>query len=257
MLELRDTGFSGHELWVESPTTAHAQGPEETPSLAKLRVRSTSSPAPILVWSMFASAGAVTSASLGAVQPGTRVEPQATASTGVLHMSQGMNWDSWGSSTVAALSDITRKALLELRRLSGLTWAELARLFGVSRRSLHFWASGTRLSAGNEEKLYRLLAVIRKVDRGTAQKNRLVLLTPDDHGDLPLDLLRAGEYQKVARRLAPAVPTKRPSPSPLSPEARKARAPAPPEVLAGALPGKVHRDTGKARPVLRIRRAKS
>ena len=33
-------------------------------------------------------------------------------------------------------------AIGELRRLSGLTWDQLARIFSVSRRSLHFWASG-------------------------------------------------------------------------------------------------------------------
>ena len=33
-------------------------------------------------------------------------------------------------------------AIGELRRLSGLTWDQLARLFNLSRRSLHFWASG-------------------------------------------------------------------------------------------------------------------
>ena len=54
----------------------------------------------------------------------------------------------------------------ELRRLSGLTWDQLARLLGVSRRSVHFWASGKPMAQSNEEHLRRLLAVVRKVDRG-------------------------------------------------------------------------------------------
>ena len=39
-------------------------------------------------------------------------------------------------------TEATRKAVSELRRISGLTWEQLAWLFGVSRRSVHFWASG-------------------------------------------------------------------------------------------------------------------
>ena len=38
-------------------------------------------------------------------------------------------------------------AIAELRRVSGLTWDQLARLVGVSRRTLHFWASGTAVMA--------------------------------------------------------------------------------------------------------------
>ena len=49
--------------------------------------------------------------------------------------------------------EATQKALGELRRLSGLTWEQLAKLFNVSRRSLHFWASGQPLSRFNEEVL--------------------------------------------------------------------------------------------------------
>ena len=59
----------------------------------------------------------------------------------------------------------TRAAVSEFRRLAGLTWEQLARVFGVARRSLHFWASGPPINAGNEEHLRRLLAVLRQADR--------------------------------------------------------------------------------------------
>ena len=59
-------------------------------------------------------------------------------------------------------------AIAELRRLCGFTWDQLARLFNVSRRSLHFWASGKAMSPANEEHLQRVLSVLRRIDRGSA-----------------------------------------------------------------------------------------
>ena len=45
-------------------------------------------------------------------------------------------------------SQSTGTSIMELRRLSGLTTDQLARIFNVDRRSLHFWASGKRLIIG-------------------------------------------------------------------------------------------------------------
>jgi DNA-binding transcriptional regulator YiaG len=75
----------------------------------------------------------------------------------------------------------TRAVVSESRRLAGLTWKQLARVFGVARRSLHFWASGKPTDASNEEHLRRLLVVPRQADRGTAHENREMLLH-DRHG---------------------------------------------------------------------------
>ena len=54
--------------------------------------------------------------------------------------------------------------------------AQLATLFGVARRSLHLWASGRPMSGPNEERLHRLVAVLRRIDRGAADWNRRELL---------------------------------------------------------------------------------
>lgn len=83
-------------------------------------------------------------------------------------------------------------ALLELRHISGLTWDQLARLFNVSRRAVHFWASGQPLSAEKEEKLHQVLAAVEQIDRGTPEENRLTILTPDQDGQSPFDLLSGG-----------------------------------------------------------------
>jgi transcriptional regulator with XRE-family HTH domain len=141
----------------------------------------------------------------------------------------------------------TSSAIMELRRLSGLTWEQLAKLFDVARRSLHFWASGKPVNAPNEERLRRVLAVVRKADRGFASKNRALLLE-DHEGVVPLDLLARGEYDKFIDLVGVGAGRRELKPPPLSPEAREARKPQPPEELIGALQDRAHVDVGSARP---------
>jgi DNA-binding transcriptional regulator YiaG len=143
-------------------------------------------------------------------------------------------------------------AINELRRLSGLTWDQLARLFSVSRRSLHFWASGKPMTPSNEEHLQRLLAVVRKVDRGSASANRTMLLRGREDGSIPVDLLAAGDYDRVFSLLGPGE-VRRATPPKLSDEARAARAPRPPDELVRALQDRVHRDGGRARAARSVR----
>lgn len=143
-------------------------------------------------------------------------------------------------------------AIGELRRLSGLTWDQLARLFNVSRRSLHFWASGKSMTPSNEEHLQRLLAVVRKVDRGSASANRAMLLGVREDGNLPFDLLAVGDYERVLSLLGP-IEGRWVSPPKLSEEARTARAPQSPEELVGALQDRIHRDGGTARAAKSVR----
>jgi DNA-binding transcriptional regulator YiaG len=161
-----------------------------------------------------------------------------------------------GTSVVMATS--AGAAIGELRRVSGLTWEQLARLFSVSRRALHFWASGRAMTPSNEEHLQRLLAVVRKIDRGSASENRGLLLGVREDGSLPFDLLAAGDYSRVVALLGPGGGRKAVPPSGLSPEARAARAPRSPEELVGALQNRIHPASGRllsAKPI-RISRRK-
>lgn len=151
-------------------------------------------------------------------------------------------------------TEATRTGIHELRHLSGLTWEHLARLCGVTRRTLHFWASGKPLTAAHEERLQRLLATMRMIDRGNAQDNRSVLLQPSQDGSLPFDLLIDGEYDTVVALLGPRGRARTsPTRTSLSAEARAARQPPPPGDLVGALQDRVHREVGKARAVRAIR----
>ena len=135
-------------------------------------------------------------------------------------------------------------AIGELRRLSGLTWDRLAGLFGVDRRSLHFWASGKPMNAGNEERLHRLLGVLRRIDRGSAAANRAALLDADADDELPLDLLARGEYDEAVARLGAGKGRRVVHASPSVAE-RARRAPRPPEELVEALHDRVHPPSGR------------
>jgi len=147
----------------------------------------------------------------------------------------------------------SQKAINELRKTSGLTWEQVAKLFNVSRRSIHFWASGQTLASDNEEKLNRLLGVIRYIDRGSASLNRKLLLNPNADGELPLDQLISGEYDKVRENLGRGNPPKRPKLTPLSEEESELRRPLPPEILIDALQDSIHHDVGRSRPAKTLR----
>ncbi len=137
--------------------------------------------------------------------------------------------------------------IMELRRLTGFTWDQLARLLGVVRRSLHFWASGKPLSAANEERLGRLLSAIRRLDRGSSSENR-ALLFREHSGLIPFDLLVEGRLDEAVelvgrgtgRRIIPG--------GELRAEAQKARKPLSPNQLIGALQDRAHHEVGRVRP---------
>lgn len=166
--------------------------------------------------------------------PSQRVADQTTAGT-----------------TVAPAAPLSA-AIGELRRLSGLTWDQLARLFSVSRRSLHFWASGKPMSQSNEEHLQRILGVMRIIDRGSASENRALLLGAREDGSLPFDLLASADYDRVLSLLGPGN-GRRVAPPKLSDEARAERAQQSPEELVGALHDRIHRDSGKVRAAKSVR----
>ncbi|MEN8260005.1 MAG: helix-turn-helix transcriptional regulator [Pseudomonadota bacterium] len=138
-------------------------------------------------------------------------------------------------------------AIAELRRRSGLTWDQLARLFGVARRSVHFWASGKAMNAANEERLARMLAVVRYIDRGNAQATRAALMTAMSDGVIPFDLLAKDQFDKVMERLGACPQRSMPVLGPLSAAARATRMPPPPDERVGALHESVHHEVGKSR----------
>jgi hypothetical protein len=126
----------------------------------------------------------------------------------------------------------------------------------VSRRALHFWASGKPMAPSHEEHLQRVLAVVREMDRGAASLNRTALLTVGKDGVMPLDLLEAGDFDRALSLLGLGG-AKRFEPPEVSPEVRAARAPRPPAELVGALQDRIHPTSGRllvAKPIVITRR---
>jgi DNA-binding transcriptional regulator YiaG len=145
-------------------------------------------------------------------------------------------------------TESSQATINELKKVCGLTWEQLAKIFNVSRRSLHFWASGKPISPFNEEHLRRLLATIRYINRGSADLNRSALLEPRHGSMIPLDLLIAGKYEEVKRLLGAGKIVEEKKLKPLSPEVVAARHPQSPENLVGALNEPIHREIRRSRP---------
>lgn len=205
---------------IEKPPTADA-----TPAACAMRLRQVREP--VLVGFLLAGLG---------------TSPLYSFSPDALLPSQRTDQTSAGVSVTSVAA--SGGGIGELRRLSGLTWDQLARLFNLNRRSLHFWASGKPMTPGNEEHLQRILAVVRKVDRGSASANRAMLLGVRGDGILPFDVLAAGDYERVLSLLGTGG-RRRASPPRLSDEARAARAPRPPEELVDALHDRIHPASGR------------
>lgn len=74
---------------------------------------------------------------------------------------------------------------------SGLTWDQLGRLFGVSRRAVHFWASGGKLNATNVELVRRFTEVVRGLESDTPSERRNLLLTFGPDGKSIVEKFRA------------------------------------------------------------------
>lgn len=146
----------------------------------------------------------------------------------------------------------TQRAISELRRISGLTWEQLAELFGVSRRSVHYWASGEQLNAPNEQHLLGVLSVVRWADRGSARHTRAALNSPH-HGTTPLELLASRRFEEAREALGKGEGQPSKKQGELSAEAKAARKPLPPLELFDARHERIHSEPGRARAAKTVR----
>lgn len=74
------------------------------------------------------------------------------------------------------------KSVRSLHRRSGLTWEELANVFGVSRRTLHNWSTGGQVSASNAQTIALVVNAIHQIDAGNPKLTRSRLLAPAEDG---------------------------------------------------------------------------
>jgi len=192
--------------------------------------------------------GALSVSGTSAAEPGQLWEApyvhefEATAS--------GHAWERHTAATVDA--ETTRQSISELRRISGLTWEQLGELFDVSRRSVHFWASGKALNSGNEQRLMQVLDVVRAADRGDARSTRAALFEVKD-GTTAFALLKDGRLEDARSVLGSGAARKAPALTELGAAAKAARKPALPEDLVDARHDRVHNDRGRSRAARTVR----
>ncbi len=135
-----------------------------------------------LVVSSIFFAPTITSTHQAATVPFAYLSPW-TSSTGLgpARPSAVLDGESPDSSTVVR----------KLHDESGLTWEQLGRLFGVSRRAVHLWANGGRMNAGNAETLSDLVSIVRALPATSTNARRNSLLTPGSDGASIVDRFRA------------------------------------------------------------------
>jgi hypothetical protein len=149
----------------------------------------------------------------------------------------------------------TRVSINKIKTISGLTWDQLAKIFQVSRRSVHFWASGKPLSPFNEELVRRLLETLLLIDRGSADLTRNALLRSHQSSDSAFDLLVAGRFQKVGDLLGAGTAPKKPQVNLAAVDSTAFYHPPAPESLVEALQDSLS-PPGKARPAKTMRNHK-
>lgn len=99
--------------------------------------------------------------------------------------------------TSTALEDTpsTARGILAIRQIANLTWDETAKVFDVSRRTVHLWANGRHPSGDQERKINRVLGILRPYESLGPSLFREKLMTSWKPGTLYFDLLCRDEFE--------------------------------------------------------------
>jgi hypothetical protein len=68
------------------------------------------------------------------------------------------------------------EVIADIKKRSGMTWHQVARLFGVDRRSVHLWVRGGGISSEHIERAFSLQSLLDRIDAGNPMRNRVELL---------------------------------------------------------------------------------
>jgi len=140
-------------------------------------------------------AGNMFTATLTAVTPADALALSAAATTGRTLPAAPTPATPAGPRSVADV-------LNRLRRVSGLSWGEVASAVGVSRRAIHLWLSGGRVAGAHTARLLEFQRTVAAHEAGSAEETRLRLQQPGIGGRNALENFR---LQTQAAR-----PTRRP-----------------------------------------------
>lgn len=89
------------------------------------------------------------------------------------------------------------EAVSALRERTGLTWEEIARMFGVSRRTIHNWAGGAPVSLARERRLHQVTETI--ADFPVAAELMRSALRSDSGGRPIIDVIAMGAPDALIR----------------------------------------------------------
>jgi len=114
------------------------------------------------------------------------------------------DWTTAGPVELAAIRSLARETALDaisipttaesvqyLHDISGLTWDQVSKLLGVSRRAVHMWAAGGAMSSGHEVILRRITAIMEELQVASPSERRAAILAPRQSGQSIYDRLRA------------------------------------------------------------------
>ena len=133
----------------------------------------------------------------------------------------------------------TDEMTFKIRLYSGLSEEQVAWILRITIDDYCYWVSGKKLAPHEENHLRRVFEAIRQIDRGWGTDHTPMLLTERD-GKVPVEMLRAGEYEQVVALLGRGPGRVE---YPKQPD-DKSRWPPPPHMLIGALHDRIHPHSG-------------
>lgn len=92
----------------------------------------------------------------------------------------------------------TAELIRDLHDGSGLTWEQLSKILGVSRRSVHLWASGGRMNARHIELATELASLVRNAPVEEPERVRTWLLAANAGGLSPVEEFKADHRRPAA-----------------------------------------------------------
>lgn len=98
------------------------------------------------------------------------------------------------AASTATLTDV--EVVKWLKETSGLTWDQIGRVLGVSRRAVHLWVNGGRINSTNAEAVREFAALIELAKGKAGHETRATLLAISSDGMSPLDKFRQWQHGK-------------------------------------------------------------
>ena len=154
---------------------------------------------------LIGSLGLLVTTSVGIAAPQRAIEPLGVSGVSVRPDSHGPNTprvvdgvalkEHVSKSSYAPAGSLTQKPpsaaqlIQSLHAASGLTWDQLAKLFGVSRRSVHLWGAGGRMNGSNLERASFLLRTVQELPGYDAETKRTAIFAPGSDGYSRFDRL--------------------------------------------------------------------